>query len=215
MPDVLHSLTETLDHYGYAAVLLLVGVEGFGLPAPGQTILIAAGVSAGVGQLNLAAVMVCGVAAAVFGDNLGYAIGHYGGRPLVLRFGRYLWLTEDRLADAEDFFARRGNIVVPIARFIDGLRQANGIVAGLARMPWWRFLVFNIIGAVAWVVLWVTVGYAAGNHIDAVYATVGRYEKYILAALAVVVLVLTVRWLRQRRARRRVSTGADSGFGAS
>lgn len=214
MPDVLHSLTETLDHYGYAAVLVLVGVEGFGVPAPGQTILIAAGISAGVGQLNLAAVMVCGVLAAVCGDNLGYAIGHYGGRPLVLRFGRYLWLTEQRLAAAEDFFARRGNIVVPIARFIDGLRQANGIVAGLAGMPWWRFLVFNIIGAVAWVVLWVTVGYAAGDHISAVYGTVGRYEKYIVAVVAVVVVALTGRWLWRRRARRRVSTGDDDGFGA-
>lgn len=213
MPDVLHSLTDALDHYGYAAVLLLVGVEGFGVPAPGQTILIAAGVSAGAGNLNLAAVMVCGVLAAVCGDNLGYAIGHYGGRPLVLRFGRYVFLSEDRLAGAEAFFARRGNFVVPVARFVDGLRQANGIVAGLARMPWWRFLVFNVIGAVAWVTLWVTVGYAAGDHIDALYATVGRFEKVILAVVGVAVLVLTGRWWLQRRARGRVSADGGGGFG--
>jgi membrane protein DedA with SNARE-associated domain len=199
LPGVLHSLSGVLNHYGYAAVIALVGIEGFGLPAPGQTILIAAGVYAGAGQLNLALVLACGVAAAVCGDNLGYAIGHYGGRPLVLRFGRYVGLSEDRLADAERFFTRHGNVVVPVARFIDGLRQANGIVAGLACMPWWRFLFFNFIGALAWVCLWVTVGHAAGAHIDVIYAEFNRYEKYILAVVGVVVITLVMRWLIRRR----------------
>lgn len=201
LPGILHSLAPALDRYGYAAVLALVGVEGFGIPAPGQTILIAAGIYAGAGQLNLALILTLGFVAAVGGDNIGYAIGHYGGRPLVLRFGRRVFLTEERLAAAERFFAARGNIVVPIARFVDGLRQANGIVAGLAQMPWWRFLGYNALGAAAWVGLWVLVGYAAGDHIGTIFHEFQRYERYLLAAVALAVVVALVRARLTRRSR--------------
>jgi membrane protein DedA with SNARE-associated domain len=203
LPGILQSLAPVLDRHGYAAVVALVGVESFGVPAPGQTILIAAGVYAGAGQLNLAAVLGLGWLAAVVGDNLGYAIGHYGGRKLVLRFGRYVRLTGDRLATAERFFARHGNIVVPVARFIDGLRQVNGIVAGLAQMEWRRFLAYNMLGATAWVGLWVLVGYLAGAHIETIYREFQRYAKYVFAALVVVVIAVLVRWmLRQRQHRQ-------------
>jgi membrane protein DedA with SNARE-associated domain len=78
----------------------------------------------------------------VVGDNVGYGIGHCGGRPLVLRFGRYVFLTEERL-DKTDF-SRHGGNVITIARFVeDLLRQANGVFAGLAEMPWRQFLAFN------------------------------------------------------------------------
>jgi len=83
----------------------------------------------------------------------------------VLRLGRYIFLTPERLDKAEKFFARHGGKIVTIARFIDGLRQANGIVAGLAKMPWWRFLTFNAIGRVLWVGVWTSIGYFAGDHI--------------------------------------------------
>jgi membrane protein DedA with SNARE-associated domain len=213
LPGLMQSLVPFLDRYGYAAVVTLVGVESFGVPAPGQTMLIAAGVYAGTGHLNVALVLVSGLLAAVVGDSLGYAIGHYGGRPLVLRFGRYVFLTENRLAAAERFFARRGNIVVPVARFIDGLRQANGIVAGLAQMGFWRFLTCNVLGAVAWASLWVLLGYLAGNHLDVIYHHVHRYEKYVLAAVAVIVVAVVIRWLFKRRRRRKAAAdevGCDS-----
>ncbi|KAA0109778.1 DedA family protein [Mycolicibacterium sp. P1-5] len=202
LPGVLQSLAPILDHYGYIAVLGLVGVEGFGVPAPGQTILIVAGVYAASGQLNLAAVIACGILAAVVGDNIGYAIGHFGGRPLVLRYGRYVFLTEPRLQVVESFFAKRGNIVVPVARFIDGLRQFNGVVAALAQMAWWRFVAYNVIGAVLWVTLWVLVGNFAGNRISAVYGVVDRYQKDFLIGLVVALVVWLAWWLVRRRTVR-------------
>jgi membrane protein DedA with SNARE-associated domain len=157
LPGVLNSLSLVLDRYGYLALVGVVAVEGIGFPAPGQIILIAAGVYAASGQLNLVAVLICALLAAVIGNNLGYAIGHYGGRPLVRRFGRYLLLTENRIAATERFFHGRGNTVVLVGRFVDGLRQAIGIVAGLAEMQWRRFLTYNIVGAIAWVGIWVLV----------------------------------------------------------
>ncbi len=87
------------------AVIGLVGAQGFGLPAPGQTVLIAAGIYAGTGQLNLAIVLALGFVAAASGDNIGCAIGHYGGRPPVLRFGRHVFLTRERLAETECFLS--------------------------------------------------------------------------------------------------------------
>lgn len=203
LPGPLHALSSVLNHYGYAAVVGLVGVEGFGVPAPGQTILVAAGVYAGAGELNLIVVLALGLLAAVAGDNLGYAIGHFGGRPLVRRVGRYVFLTEERLNTAEHFFDRHGPIVVVIARAIDGLRQFNGIVAGVSRMRWWLFLLCNALGAVGWVLVWVLLGYLAGTHLGAIYAEVSRYQSYLLIALGVVVAaVVTWSLLRRRRSQR-------------
>lgn len=199
LPGVFQSLAPVLDRYGYAAVVALVGLEGIGIPLPGQIVLIAAGIFAGAGQLNLILVLVTGLLAAVCGDNVGYAIGRYGGRELVLRFGRYVFLTEQRLDKTERFFARRGPIVVPLGRFVDGLRQASGIVAGLARMGWRRYLAYNALGSAAWVTVWVLAGYFAGNHIAALYAGFQHYEKYLLAGLAVVVVAAAAGWAIRRR----------------
>jgi membrane protein DedA with SNARE-associated domain len=129
LPGFLNSLAGPLDHYGLWAVLLFVLIEDFGIPVPGETILIAASVYAGVGRLNVVLVAVVAFAAAVTGDNIGFAIGHFGGRALALRWGRYVFLTEARLDKAEAFFNRHGAWIITVARFIEGLRQANGVIA--------------------------------------------------------------------------------------
>jgi membrane protein DedA with SNARE-associated domain len=200
LPGVLASLAPVLDHYGYPAVAALITLEDFGVPAPGETVLIAAAVYAGAGRLNIIAVAALALAAAVAGDNIGYVIGRFGGRALVLRFGRYVFLIGRRLDVAERFFTRHGGKVVTIARFVEGLRQANGIIAGITGMAWPRFLVFNITGAALWVALWSSLGYAAGDHIATIYRQISRYELYLLAALVVLVAaVITRRLLRRRR----------------
>ncbi|MGB9221996.1 DedA family protein [Mycobacterium sp.] len=90
---------------------------------------------------------------------------------------------------------------MPTARFVEGLRQANGIVAGIVQIAWLRFLLYNALGAIAWVGLWVFVGYLAGDHITAIYAKVERYQNHLLAAIAVIGLALLVRWVLKRRSR--------------
>jgi membrane protein DedA with SNARE-associated domain len=201
LPGVLAHLAPVLNHYGYLAVGALVLVEDFGIPVPGETILIAAAVYAGAGQLNVVVVGVVALAAAILGDNIGYAVGHFGGRPLALRYGRYVLLTPPRLDRAERVFSRHGGKIVVIARFIEGLRQLNGIIAGITRMRWPAFAAFNAAGALLWVGVWLGVGYAAGSHIDAIYRTAQRYELYALIAVAVVILALIARHvLRHRKA---------------
>jgi membrane protein DedA with SNARE-associated domain len=209
LPGLLASLAPVLDHYGYVAVGGFITLEDFGIPVPGETILIAAAVYAGAGRLNIFLVALVAVLAAIVGDNIGYAIGFFGGRSLVLRFGTYVRLTSERLDKAEAFFARYGGFVVAGARFIEGLRQANGIVAGISRMRWPRFVAFNALGAVLWVAVWTSVGYLAGSHITAIYDAVTRYSLYVLIGLALVVAAVIVRTVvRRRRARRRQSPPA-------
>jgi membrane protein DedA with SNARE-associated domain len=199
LPGVLGTVAPLLDHYGYLAVAGLVLVEDFGVPAPGETVLIAGAVYAGAGHLNIIAVAAIAVVAAVAGDNIGYAIGHFGGRRLVLRFGRYVFITPKRLDTAERFFTRHGGKVVTIARFVEGLRQVNGIIAGISGMPWRRFLAFNSLGAVLWVGIWAGLGYLAGNNITAIYDQIRRYRLYALLALGLVLVALVVRHLLRSR----------------
>lgn len=206
LPGVFHTLAPLLDHYGYLAVGGFVMLEDFGVPVPGETILIAAAVYAGAGQLNVVAVAVVALVAAIIGDNIGFAIGHFGGRELVLRWGKYVFLTPARMDKAEGFFARNGGKVVTVARFIEGLRQANGIIAGISEMHWLRFLAFNALGAALWVGLWVTAGYVAGGSINTLYPELVRYEIYFVIALAVLlagyVAYRVRKWQRDRVGRR-------------
>jgi membrane protein DedA with SNARE-associated domain len=209
LPGVLHALEPTLNHYGYLAVLGVVLIEDFGVPVPGETLLILGAVYAGTGRLNVVLVALLGFCGAVIGDNLGFAIGHYGGRPLAERYGRYIFLTRERLDKATAFFDHHGGKIIVVARFVEGLRQANGIIAGISGMRWTRFLIFNAIGAALWVVLWTSVGYLAGSDINTIYAEVTRYDTYFVLALALLVAAYIARRIvvaRRARARRLAET---------
>src|SRR5437016_10194271 len=164
LPGVLHSLEPALNKYGYAAVAGLVLVEDFGVPVPGETVLILGAVYASTGRLSVVLVGMPAFFGAVIGDNLGFAIGHFGGRRLVERFGRYVFITPERLEKASGFFERHGGKVMTVARFVEGLRQATGIVAGGRGMHWARVLAFNAFQA--GLVLGVRTGvrYFAGGH---------------------------------------------------
>src|SRR5438552_10380107 len=202
LPGLLNALSSPRQHYDVWAIGLLIMLEDFGIPVPGETILIAGAVYAGAGRLNVVAVGVVGFVAAVIGDNIGFAIGHFGGRALVLRWGRYVRLTEERLHKAEAFFDHHGAWIITVARFIEVLRQANGIVAGTTGMRWRRFLVFNALGAALWVGTWVSLGYLAGTHIDAIYLDITRYSYYLLIALAAVLAAYITRHILRRTRRR-------------
>ena len=210
LPGFLNALSPTLQQYGLWAIGLLIMLEDFGVPAPGETILIAGAIYAGAGRLNIVAVGVVGFIAAIFGDNIGFAIGHFGGRALALRWGRYVFLTEERLNKAENFFDRRGAIVITFARFVEGLRQANGIIAGITGMHWLRFLFFNALGAALWVGTWVSVGYFAGNHIGAIYHYINLYSYYVLVAVVVLILGYVTWHLRRRRRRRTAAVASQT-----
>ena len=207
LPGFLAGVAPILDRWGYLAIAGVIGVESFGVPAPGQTIMVAAAIYAGAGRMNVFAVAAISILAAVLGDNIGYWIGVRGGRRAVHRFGKYVLITPERLARAERFFARRGNRIVVVARFIDGLRQLNGVIAGITAMPWRTFLTYNTIGAVLWAGWWTTVSYLLGTHLIEIIEHAHRYKWYAIALIAVAIAgytALHVRHIRRRRERETV-----------
>ncbi len=166
-----------LEQYGYFALFGGVFVEGFGLPAPGETLIIASALLAGQGDLNPAAVLLAAWAAAVLGDNLGYLLGRWGGRRLFLKIG----VGKGHLAHVEQFFKRYGGGVVVAARFFEILRQLNGVVAGSMRMPWWKFIVFNALGAALWVGFWGGGVFLLGKHFERVGTVLHGFAPYVIA----------------------------------
>ncbi|MER7276551.1 DedA family protein [Dactylosporangium sp. NPDC000244] len=189
---------EQLEQYGYPALAILVLLEGLGIPTPAVTAIVAlSAVAAHKNPAHVVAVAVVTLLAAVAGDNLGYLLGRRAGRPAVLRFGRRVGLTEQRLERAERFIATRGKNIIVVARFIDGLRQTNGIIAGATALPWRQYAPRDAIGGVVWTALWVTVGAVAGNNVE----QLRRYQLWILGGAGVVALVLLVRYLLKRRRR--------------
>jgi len=188
-----------LEQWGYAAVFLSIFVEGVGIPAPGQTLLVAGAALAGRGELALAPVLIAAVAAAAAGNALGWAIGRYGGRPLLERFAH-----GKRLARIEQLFQRSSAGIVALGRFIDGARQLNGLAAGALGMPPRAFHSWNVIGAVLWSAFWGLGGYALGRDFAVIVTTYHRLRPYLLwSALPGSALVLV--WLL--RGAHRASPG--------
>jgi membrane protein DedA with SNARE-associated domain len=187
---------EWFERFGYPALALLVLLEGVGVPTPAVSVVVAASALARHGHLSLPAVAVVTFLAAAVGDNLGHLLGRRAGRPAILRWGRRVGLTEPRLARAEEFINTRGRNIVVVARFVDGLRQSNGLIAGAMGMPWRGYVVRDGIGAVLWTGLWVTVGAVAGGHL-------GLLGPAAAVALIAVALFLLIRYLRKRRAHNR------------
>jgi membrane protein DedA with SNARE-associated domain len=197
LPGVFNSLAPTLRHYGYFAVAGVLLLENIGLPVPGETMLIAASLYAATGQLNIVLVGIIAVLASTAGSAIGYAIGVYGGRPLAERYGKYVFLTAERLDKTEVFFKRRGWAVVLLGRFVEGVRQAAGIIAGISDMKFPTFLLYTVIGAALWVATWSTVGELAGSHVT----TISHYATYVAEGVAVILVLLIVRAVVRHRRR--------------
>jgi membrane protein DedA with SNARE-associated domain len=141
--------------YGAFAVSLILALEALGAPLPGETLLIFTSILAGRGEMSLPALLIFAWAGSVLGDNVGYVIGRTLGRATISRYGAKIGLTDARMSAIERIFARYGGATVLFARFFSILRQLNGIVAGTLGMSWWRFLLFNAVGAALWVAAWV------------------------------------------------------------
>jgi membrane protein DedA with SNARE-associated domain len=187
-----------LDRYGYLVVFLTILVEGVGIPAPGQTFLIAAALSAAHGNLSLVWLLISACLAAGLGNSLGYLLGRWSGRRLLSRFK----VQGDRLARLEEKFQRYGGGVVLVARFFDGLRQINGIVAGMLEMPWKIFMAFNVLGAILWTGVWGLGTYFLDREISPIHHTFAQIEPFVVALTLVGVLALMVYLLRRGQAQK-------------
>lgn len=206
MPQALmtQSILEFLRHavveYGYWAIAAALLLENAGIPAPGETILLLASFMAySQHELSLFWIIVVATTAATVGDNIGFALGYYGGRPLLTRYQSLFRVHDTTLAKGESLFARYGAATIFFARFVFGMRIIAGPLAGVLRMPWKKFLVFNFLGAALWVSVISTAGYLFGQHFDKLEDAMKRVDVLIAAAA---VLIIAIWWWRARRSRQ-------------
>jgi membrane-associated protein len=172
-------------------------LENAGIPVPGETILLLACFLAySEHDLKLPWIIVVATLAATLGDNLCFALGYYGGRPLLARYQALFKIQNKTVERGEQLFARYGAVTVFFARFVFGMRVIAGPMAGVLRMPWRKFTVFNFLGATLWVTVISGVGYLFGQHWERLAGEVKRID---IAAAILLVVVAALLWWRRRR----------------
>jgi membrane protein DedA with SNARE-associated domain len=195
---VLAALIEIPPNVGYAAVFALIAVETMGIPVPAETALIAAALLAHDGRMDLGTLTVLAAAAAIIGDNVGFAIGRRFGRRLFVVPGPFHRHRLKVLEHGEPFFARHGPKAVFLGRWITGLRITSAWLAGINRMAWPVFLFWNALGGIAWAASVALLAYFLGHGAERVLHVAG------LGGLAAVVVGGLAVWLIVRHRRRRV-----------
>ena len=196
-------MTHFITHHGLPLLFLVVMIESFGVPLPGETALIIFGVLASEGHYNIAVVIAVAAAGAIIGDNLGYwLIGRWGGRALFRRWGWLRRYSDRVLPRAEQLMAKHGGKTVFFGRFITVLRYTAAWVAGLGRMHWATFLFWNAAGGIAWATLVGLVAYYGGRSAADAIARYGIYAFGVIAVLLILFLLVT--HFGRRRLERRL-----------
>ena len=192
------NVNHLLHSYGYAAVFLFVGAESLGIPLPGETILIAAGIYAGTSHaLSVWAIFAVAAAAAIIGDNIGFWIGDKGGYRLLRRYGRYIRADATKIKIGRLVFDRHGGKVVFFGRFVSVLRTYAAFLAGTLKMHWRRFLPFNAAGGIVWAAVYSFVPYEVGNAIN----KVSHGVTIALGVAAAVVVLGSIVLIRRKAAQ--------------
>jgi membrane protein DedA with SNARE-associated domain len=194
------SIPSLLESYGYIVLFLLVGLESLGIPLPGETGLLTAGALAALGHLSIEVVIPTAAAGAIVGDNAGYWIGREGGLPLVRRIGRLVHVNDAKLARVHAFFEHHGPKAVFLGRFIALLRTWAALLAGVGRMGYGTFTLYNALGGIVWSAVVGMLGYLFGKNLP-------RLEHYVSRTswvVALVVVVAATMLLLRRRLRHRL-----------
>lgn len=178
-----------IQKYGYVTIFALVMLGNMGVPVPEESPVVLAGYASQKLWLDYKVAVVVCIVSAVVGDNIGYLIGRKGGRPLILRYGKYLGINEEKLNQLESFFHRYGDKTVFIARFIAGLRWAAGPLSGAAHMPMSKFMFYNATGAIVWVLIMTQLGYQLGNNLPYVLKLLGQ-AKIVIVVLAIIGFII-------------------------
>jgi len=194
--------------FGYPLLFLIVMSESGGLPVPGETGLITAGVLASQGKLQIEFVIALAAAGAIVGDNIGYLIGRKGGRWLLQRPGLFQSQRQQVLATGEPFFERHGPKAVFFGRFVLGLRVWASWLAGATHMPWRSFVVWNALGGITWATTIGLIAYFLGNSAG------NAIEAFGLFGLAAVLIAIASGFYLHRRHRSRVVADAAAGANA-
>lgn len=202
MLTIFHTVSNWLHAVGVLAIFLVLFVECFGVPSPDEIILLFSGYLVSAHRFSYPVVIVAAVSGSTVGATGAYLLARLGGRKIMLKYFRFIFRTPERLAYWEAYFARRGDIIVLIGRILSGVRAVISYPAGLFEMPYWRFLLYTVVGSLIWALIAVTVGYILGPHVVSALAASKRYE----VPLAVAVVVLIALWYVYDRGKKKRQT---------
>jgi membrane protein DedA with SNARE-associated domain len=197
--SLIDAITRAIGDHGFPAVLGLMTLESACIPVPSEVIMLFAGYLVSLHKLTLLGAVSAGVIGNLLGSWIAYSVGYYGGRPFIERYGRYIHVTPERMAQSDRWFDRHGEITVLVGRCIPLIRTFISLPAGIARMPFWRFTVFTIIGCIPWVLGLTLLGVQVGPAWERWRHRL-EYLDYIVAAAIVIGIVYLYIRARRRRA---------------
>ncbi len=191
--SILQILQNALNMLGYPAIAIFVMIESSGIPFPGETILLLAAFYAAINQqLQIPFVIVSAALGAIIGDNIGYYVGRTGGKALIERYGHHVFLKPEHLARAELFFAKHGDKTVFLGRFVSVLRAWAAFLAGVNKMRWRTFMLYNAAGGILWATLFGLIGYYAGRTFHNNFAEVERLARSISWTIGGIIVLIAL-----------------------
>ena len=194
----LDTLLQLMESYGYIAMFVAMALENANIPIPSEVVLGFAGFLISQQIFSFWTTFAVACIAGVVGSVISYWLGSYGGRPLLLKYGKYIFFNERKFRMAEDLFNKYGGIAVIICRCLPGVRTFISFPAGVARYPFWKFVIFTVIGTIPWTLLLVWAGSLLGSH----WRDLIQYNHIFLMAVIAVCVVATVVFVWHRRRRR-------------
>ncbi len=198
MHELIMWLVNTIGALGYPGIFLLMAMESSVIPIPSEMVMPPAGYLAQQGQMNIAIVILCGTTGSLVGAYANYFAAHYLGKPLLLRYGKYVWITEEKFAKVEKYFKDHGEISTFIARLLPVVRHLISLPAGLAGMNHLKFSLYTLMGAGLWVTVLTLIGYFIG----AEQGLIMKYSHQALIGVVVLSIVIIYFYVRAHRKKQ-------------
>ncbi len=203
------AIEQIAQQYGYWAIFFGILLENLGLPIPGETVTLAGGFLAGSDQLNYGWVVADAALGATIGGNIGYWIGRYGGWALLLNLGKLFRIKEAQIEELKRQFSENAGKAVFLGRFVALLRIFASPLAGIAEMPYWKFTVYNTLGALTWATVMVSLSYFAGQIVplEKLFTLASQFG--IVAFLLVAAWIAVPLWLESRKSKQLLSKSGE------
>jgi len=199
MHELINWLIQTIGALGYPGIFLLMAMESSVIPIPSELVMPPAGYLAQQGQMNIAIAILCGTAGSLFGAYANYFAAHYLGRPLILKYGKYVWITEEKFSKVENFFKAHGEISTFIARLLPVVRHLISLPAGLVGMNHLKFSLYTLLGAGIWVTVLSYIGYFIGANQELIM----KYSHQALIGVVIVSAATIVVYVRNHRKKQK------------
>lgn len=205
MHELINWLVQTIGALGYPGIFLLMAMESSVIPIPSELVMPPAGYLAQQGQMNMAMAILCGTMGSLVGAYANYFAAHYLGRPLILKYGKYVWITEEKFSQVERFFKDHGEISTFIARLLPVVRHLISLPAGLVGMNHFKFTLYTVLGAGIWVTVLTYIGYFIGANQELIM----KHSHQALIGVVIVSTVIVALYVRNHRKKKQKSGVAD------